>query len=725
MNDRPKFMQAASVIDLAREADFSIGRIEVRPSRRQIVIDGREEAVQPRVMQVFVALARARGAVVSRKDLIDGCWGGAAVSKDSINQSMAKMRRIAELGGREFDVETIPRVGYKLKGILPGAHDSSDISTLDRTPAVASRDSNRAEFPVPKRFAWNWKTIVLAASLAIAGAAIVWFGWPTWFAAPRPAPQWTIVRSEVPIATSLVERYPSISPDGSMIAYSAGTDFLSRKIYLQRASGGNPLRLTNDPYDDSSPSWSPDGSQIVYAASKPGEPCRLMITPSLAGSPREVTRCRAAERSHVLWSTSGKELFFIEPTVSNGNNRIVRFDIATGLRRELAPPSPGIYDENEPAVSPDGRWIAFCRDFKNGDSRQILLDLHSGAERSWSCRQYGQVYGIAFSPDSKNLFVTTKRGDDYAIWAWPINGQSPIRILSSPEPLERLSFSSSGLLAVEIARWQDGVARPPAPGSDKPTFLESENGKAFTPDVSLDGSVTVSLRQPNGAGIWIFPKSGGSHQIFPLEADDAADAEPRWSPDGKSIAITSQKPPAAGIRIISMSGSVVASIPFHGRHLGAPTWEAGGRSLIFPGFDKNIWRLWRVDLDDHNRISALPYVGWTSVRARGSELYGERSDTDGVWRIDGNPRKITPLPEAANAGQWTIAGNEIAYVDVDSDQGLILGQPIQSGKPHTLARIPDCSCDTGIGWDSTSHSPVYVAGLSLDADIELLHLENH
>jgi len=69
------------------------------------------------------------------------------------------------------------------------------------------------------------------------------------FAFRKPEPQWTIVRSEVLIATSLVERYPSISPDGSMIAYSAGSDFLSRKIYLQRASGGNPLRLTNDPYD--------------------------------------------------------------------------------------------------------------------------------------------------------------------------------------------------------------------------------------------------------------------------------------------------------------------------------------------------------------------------------------------------------------------------------------------------------------------------------------------
>jgi DNA-binding winged helix-turn-helix (wHTH) protein len=105
---------------LTGEIEFTLGRIEVRPSRRQIVIDGREEAVQPRVMQVLVALSRANGAVISRKDLIASCWGSLAVSDDSINQSVAKVRRIAELGGREFDIETIPRVGYKLTGILPG-----------------------------------------------------------------------------------------------------------------------------------------------------------------------------------------------------------------------------------------------------------------------------------------------------------------------------------------------------------------------------------------------------------------------------------------------------------------------------------------------------------------------------------------------------------------------------------------------------------------------------
>jgi len=731
MNERPEFSRVVPVVDLAREAYFTLGRIEVRPSRRQVVIDGREEAVQPRVMQVLVALARAKGAVISRKDLIDACWSGLSVSEDSINQSIAKVRRIAELGGREFDIETIPRIGYKLKGVLP-----SPLSPDSNVPApdmanggvenVHQPDEPQAESGVlTSNATWfdrSWRTVGLLIALIAGSVALIsWFMLDKRPVSPAPAMQWTVARSEVPIGTSLVERHPAISPDGTMIAYSAGPNSITRKIYIRRISGGDPLKLTDDPYDDSSPSWSPDGSQIAYVAYKPGVPCRIMIVPSLVGSPHEVARCRTAERTHVAWAASGKELFFQEAIDANGDDRVMRFDLATGRRVQLARPSSATYDETEPAVSPDGKWVAFCRDFGNGVSRLILFDLYTGRERNSDCNQTGQGFGLAFSADSKTLFTTTQRSGDYAIWAWPVEGGSPTRILSGPQPMERLSSGSNGLLAVEISRMQNGLARPPASGTD-PLFLESENGLAFTPDVSVDGTIAAALIRPNSAGVWVFPKSGSARKLFELDPDDAAYAEPRWSPDGRRIAISSQKTTSVGIRIISTAGSVLASIPFRGGYMAPPAWEADGRSLIFPGLDKNVWRLWRVDLDHGNRVTPLPYAGWTSIRIRGQELYGEHSGAQGVWRIDGKPRKITTMPAAVSAGHWIIVDDEIAFVDDDFDSGLLLSQPIRGGPAHMLARIPDCSCDSGVGWDPVSHSPVYVGGIGLDADIELLHL---
>lgn len=100
-------------IVLANEPDFRLGGLEVSPGRRQILAGPAAETLQPRVMQVFVALAVRRGDVVSRDELMARCWGGFAVSDDAIHRCIARLRRLSESHGG-FTLETIPRVGYRL-----------------------------------------------------------------------------------------------------------------------------------------------------------------------------------------------------------------------------------------------------------------------------------------------------------------------------------------------------------------------------------------------------------------------------------------------------------------------------------------------------------------------------------------------------------------------------------------------------------------------------------
>lgn len=100
-------------IVLSRASDFSIGPLQVQPSVLQVQFGGSSQTVEPRVMQVLVLLAGERGAVVSRDRLIECCWSGRAVSEDAINRCIAKVRRLGAESDA-YEIETIPRVGYRL-----------------------------------------------------------------------------------------------------------------------------------------------------------------------------------------------------------------------------------------------------------------------------------------------------------------------------------------------------------------------------------------------------------------------------------------------------------------------------------------------------------------------------------------------------------------------------------------------------------------------------------
>lgn len=59
--------ETEATINLARTAPFRLGALHVDPPRRRVSTG---ETLEPRVMQVLVALSRANGAVVSRDELV-------------------------------------------------------------------------------------------------------------------------------------------------------------------------------------------------------------------------------------------------------------------------------------------------------------------------------------------------------------------------------------------------------------------------------------------------------------------------------------------------------------------------------------------------------------------------------------------------------------------------------------------------------------------------------
>ena len=162
--------QRAPEVRLDREAAFRLGSAWVDPPAGEVVAGAFKTRLQPRVMQVLVALARAEGAVVSRDDLIALCWRGSVVGEDAINRCIQRLRRLGEEAPGSFTIETMPRVGYRLT-----ARPHQDSSRpVDAEPDGLSQPHPRHRTTAARRFpvglGWRGGT---AGGVAVVGAVVL------------------------------------------------------------------------------------------------------------------------------------------------------------------------------------------------------------------------------------------------------------------------------------------------------------------------------------------------------------------------------------------------------------------------------------------------------------------------------------------------------------------------------------------------------------------------
>jgi TolB-like protein/DNA-binding winged helix-turn-helix (wHTH) protein/tetratricopeptide (TPR) repeat protein len=196
MNER--FVRAGAIarVDLAHEPDFALGGIEVRPSLRELAGEGWQETIDRRVMQVLVALARAKGRVVSRDDLIESCWDGVIVGDEAINRCISRLRKAAEASHNAFSIETLSRVGYRLRAAeatpcTPMANETAALEAMAPSPAptappLAGLAIPAAAAPPARRislrpFFWPAAVgaLVLGSVAVLLGRTVFWQAPPT------------------------------------------------------------------------------------------------------------------------------------------------------------------------------------------------------------------------------------------------------------------------------------------------------------------------------------------------------------------------------------------------------------------------------------------------------------------------------------------------------------------------------------------------------------------
>ena len=73
---------------------YRFGAVEVRPSERQLLVEGKPAAVGARAVDVLLALIDHRDRVVSKNELLDIVWPGLVVEENNLQVQVSTLRKL-------------------------------------------------------------------------------------------------------------------------------------------------------------------------------------------------------------------------------------------------------------------------------------------------------------------------------------------------------------------------------------------------------------------------------------------------------------------------------------------------------------------------------------------------------------------------------------------------------------------------------------------------------
>lgn len=222
---------------------------------------------------------------------------------------------------------------------------------------------------------------------------------------------------------------PRWSPDGTRIAYLGDEDG-KEQIYVRWMDSGQTARITDLENSPGAINWSPDGKMISFSALVPGkgphladlpapppgakwaEPAtmydrlvyrfngagylkpgfmQIFVVSAEGGAPRQVTNGNFANGgsewapTRAVWTPDGKYLLVSANRHPESDHEFVdtdvyEFSVADGAVRALTNRKG---PDNSPAISPDGKWIAytgFDDRFQGHQTTKLYLMKRDGTE---------------------------------------------------------------------------------------------------------------------------------------------------------------------------------------------------------------------------------------------------------------------------------------------------------------------------------------------------------
>jgi Tol biopolymer transport system component len=516
----------------------------------------------------------------------------------------------------------------------------------------------------PVRARVNRRTVVAAAALAVTTVALL--AWATRFITPTspPTPAARVTVSLPADQQLMTGPSPSlaISPDGRSLVYVAVTPGARTHLYRRSLDAFEASRIAGTE-GATGPFFSHDGNWVGFYARD-----ALQRVSLDGGVPLKI--CDAPPISGATWLADGTIVF---GTTLSGDG-LWRVSVDGGTPQPLTKPDAARKEHHHvnPHALPDGLSALFVAATDQGFAAAVL----SIEARTW--RVLPQVRPTAGSVQfASSGHLVFAQGAGLAAIPFDVErGQStgslvaiPERLATAPETASTFVLSASGTLAYVPGRTE--VPRRTMVSVDREgrvfPFLAAPAAPAAyaQPRFSPDGRwLAITLESESGADVWRHDLQRGTRTRL---TTTGAAGFPAWSPDSAHVAFYDARSGPWSLFTRVADGSLAAEAVLTGsRPDSAAAWSHDPAEKLLPGFAPTL-----SGANPQYPMSWTPDGRTLAFTER--KPNGERD----IWVIergqDPTPFLLTPADEWSPA--FSPDGRWLAYVSDESGRNEVYIQP--------------------------------------------------